>query len=251
MSNLITKQVNFQDVNMIACKTDEKVFVGIRSVCDGLGVDFNGQMQRINRDDVLPEGMCKIHIPTSSGDQETNMLDIEYLPFFLVGIKTSMCKEEIKPRLKEFKLKAKDALADAFIKKQLSPMDQLRLQYQVIESHEEKLNELDTKVENLALTMNITDGQAKTIQKLVNKRVKTLCCGNESIAYMNSSIRKRVYNYIWRTLKDYLNVTVYHNILRKDYSLAVKYIDTITLQGALLREVQETNNQMAFNEEVV
>lgn len=135
--------------------------------------------------------------------------------------------------------------------KQLSPMDQLRLQYQVIESHEEKLNELDTKVENLALTMNITDGQAKTIQKLVNKRVKTLCRGNESIAYMNSSIRKRVYSYIWRTLKDYLNVTVYHNILRKDYSSAIKYIDTITLQGALLREVQETNNQVAFTEEVV
>lgn len=135
--------------------------------------------------------------------------------------------------------------------KQLSPMDQLRLQYQVIESHEEKLNALDTKVENLALTMNITDGQAKTIQKLVNKRVKTLCCGNESSAYMNSSIRKRVYSYIWRTLKDYLNVTVYHNILRKDYSSAIKYIDTITLQGALLREVQEVNRQMAFDEEVV
>ena len=135
--------------------------------------------------------------------------------------------------------------------KQLSPMDQLRLQYQVIEQHEEKLNELDTKVENLALTMNITDGQAKTIQKLVNKRVKTLCCGESSRAYVDSSIRKRVYSYIWRTLKDYLNVTVYHNILRKDYSSALKYINTITLQGALLREVQGANSQIVFNEEAI
>lgn len=135
--------------------------------------------------------------------------------------------------------------------KQLSPMDQLRLQYQVIEQHEEKLNELDTKVENLALTMNITDGQAKTIQILVHKRVKALCCGEESISYSDSSIRKRVYSYIWRTLKDYLNVTVYHNILRKDYSSALKYINTITLQGALLREVQEANSQIVFNEEAI
>lgn len=125
--------------------------------------------------------------------------------------------------------------------KQLSPMEQLRLQYQVIEQHEEKINELDIKVESLALTMNISDGQAKTIQKLVNKRVKALCYGDESSAYMNTSIRKKVYSYIWRTLKDYLNVTVYHNILRKDYSSALKYINAITLQGALLREVQEAN----------
>ncbi|WP_190972154.1 ORF6C domain-containing protein [Clostridium sp. HV4-5-A1G] len=251
MSNLITKQVNFQNVNMTACKTNEKVFVGIRSICDGLGIAYNGQMERINRDDVLPEGVRKIRIPTSSGDQETNMLDIEYLPFFLIGIKSSMCKEEIRPKLKEFKLKAKDVLAAAFIKKQLSPMEQLRLQYQVIESHEEKINELDTKVKNLALTMNITDGQAKTIQKLVNKRVKTLCCGNESSAYMDQSIRKRVYSYIWRTLKDYLNVSVYHNILRKDYSSAIKYIDTITLQGALFREVQEINQQINIKEAAI
>lgn len=125
--------------------------------------------------------------------------------------------------------------------KQLSPMEQLRLQYQVIEQHEEKINELDIKVENLALTINISDGQAKTIQKLVNKRVKALCYGDESSAYMNTSIRKKVYSYIWRTLKDYLNVTVYHNILRKDYSSALKYVSAITLQGALLREIQEAN----------
>lgn len=251
MSDLI-KQVSFQNINMTACKTTENIiFVGIKSICDGLGVDYSSQLKRIGRDDVLPEGVVKMTIPTSSGEQETNMLDIEYLPFFLIGIKSAMCKEEIRSKLKEFKLKAKDVLASAFAKKNLSPMDQLRLQYQVIEQHEEKLNELDTKVENLALTMNITDGQAKTIQKLVNKRVRTLCCGEESNAYMDSSVRKKVYSYVWRTLKDYLNVTVYHNILRKDYSSAVKYINTILLQGALLREVQEANNQMIFKEEAI
>ena len=251
MGNLV-KQVNFENVNMTACKTPENmIFVGVKSICDGLGVDYSSQLKRIGRDDVLPEGMVKMTIPTSSGEQDTNMLDIEYLPFFLIGIKSSMCKEEIRPKLKQFKLKAKDVLAAALIKKQLSPMEQLRLQYQVIEQHEEKLNELDTKVENLALTMNITDGQAKTIQMLVHKRVKTLCSGEESSAYANSSIRKRVYSYVWRTLKDYLNVTVYHNILRKDYSSAMKYISTITLQGALLREVQEANSQIVFGEEVI
>lgn len=64
---------------MTACKADEKVFVGIRSICDGLGVDYSSQLKRIGRDDVLPEGVVKMTIPTSSGEQETNMLGIEYL----------------------------------------------------------------------------------------------------------------------------------------------------------------------------
>lgn len=118
MKELIVKHVNFETIEMIACKTnyDNKIFVGIRSICDGLGIDYSGQMQRINRDDILPEGVCKIHTPSNGGKQEVNMLDIDYLPFFLIGIKSSMCKKEIRPKLKEFKLKAKDILAQAFIK---------------------------------------------------------------------------------------------------------------------------------------
>ena len=116
-NDLIIKQVNFENVNMIACKTtDGKINVGIRSICDGLGVAFNGQMERINRDDILPIGVRKIRIPTQSGEQETNMLDIEFLPFFLTGIKSSMVKPEIAPKIIKFKLKAKDVLAEAFLK---------------------------------------------------------------------------------------------------------------------------------------
>ncbi len=118
MTNIIVKEVNFQNVGMIACKTEDgKIRVGIRSICDGLGIDYLGQVQRINRDDILPKGVCKIHMPTSGGIQEVNMLDIEYLPFFLTGIKSSMVRPEIAPKIVEFKLKAKDVLAEAFLSK--------------------------------------------------------------------------------------------------------------------------------------
>lgn len=130
--------------------------------------------------------------------------------------------------------------------KQLSPMEQLRLQYQVLGEHEEKLNNLDSKVETLALTMNVNDGQAKTLKMLVEKRVRTLCWGSEGNAYLNNPLRKKVYRYVWRSLKDYFNVTVYHNILRKDFEDAKTYICKLTLQGSLLREVQESNNQIVM-----
>lgn len=132
--------------------------------------------------------------------------------------------------------------------KQLSAMDQLRLQYEVLGNHEEKINELNAKVDDLALTMNITDGQAKTIKKRIDKRVVRLCFGNESNAYLNIALRKKVYIHVWKMLKDYLDVVVYHNILRKDYSSALKYIDSIVLQGALLKEVQESNRCWVVSE---
>jgi hypothetical protein len=124
---LQVKEVDYDGVTMLACMDDQGIIrVGVRSICDGLGIDYSGQMQRINRDDVLPQGVCKIQIPTNQGIQETNMMDIEYLPFFLVGIKASMCKPKVRPALKEFKVKAKDVLAAAFLP-QTQPMTELQI----------------------------------------------------------------------------------------------------------------------------
>lgn len=126
MNNLIVKQVNYESISMTACKAmDDKVFVGIKSISQSLGIDYSSQLKRIDRDDLLPEGMIKMTIPTSSGEQEVNMLDIEYLPFFLTWIKSSMVRPEIAPKIVEFKLKTKDALAEAFIKKPMCIEDVL------------------------------------------------------------------------------------------------------------------------------
>ncbi|GAA0076168.1 hypothetical protein UT300005_05460 [Clostridium sp. CTA-5] len=134
----------------------------------------------------------------------------------------------------------------AFKVKQLSPMDQLRLQYQVLGEHEEKLNKVESKVNTLENNMTIDHGQACNIKLAVDIEVKKLCCGNESAAYQNKKIRSKVYRYVWRSIKEYFNITAYHNLLRKDIDTAINYISSLKLQGGLLREVQETNNQMCF-----
>ncbi|NME95329.1 hypothetical protein HF847_04890 [Clostridium cochlearium] len=185
MSSLLVKEVNFKDINMTACKTVEgNVFVGIRSVCDSLGIAYNGQMERINRDDILPEGVRKIRIPTSGGEQEINMLDIEYLPFFLTGIKSSMCREEVRPKLLEFKLKAKDVLAEAFLNKptcmediwiaQIQEMKNMRLQLQqtkqkVIEA-DNKANEAKEEIQVIrdVITINPKAEWRKETNRVLN-----------------------------------------------------------------------------------
>lgn len=133
--------------------------------------------------------------------------------------------------------------------KQLSPMEQLRVQYQALEQHEEKLNQVESKVNTLENNMTIDHGQACNIKLAVDLRVRKLCCGNESAAYQNKNLRSKVYRFIWKSIKDYYNVTAYHNLRRKDIDKVTNYISNLSLQGGLLREVQETNNQMCFKQE--
>lgn len=228
MSNLIVKNVNFESVDMVACKEEDgNVRVAIKSICEGLGVDYNGQMQRINRDDILPKGVCKIHIPTDGGIQEANMLDIEYLPFFLTGIKSSMVNKEIAPRIVEFKLRAKDVLATAFINKRpmcmedimITTLQEMKSVKLVVNNTVQKLEELDSKVET---QITLTYNQAKNIQFKISERVIGLLGGKGSDDY--KQFKSKYFSAIHRDIKKRLGVPSYRDILKKDYAMALSYI---------------------------
>ncbi len=96
-------------------------------------------------------------------------------------------------------------------------------------------------ITNLALTMKITDGQAKTIKNRIDSRVAILCSG-KSNAYLSIVLRKEIYSHVWKTLKDHFCVTDYHDICRKNYSESLKYINSIVLPEDLLKEVQALNS---------
>lgn len=226
--NQLVKQVNFQDILMTACKTNNnKIFVSIKSICEGLGIDANGQMQRINRDDVLPEGMCKIHVPTLSGEQEINMLNIEYLPFFLVGIKSSMCREEIQPKLKDFKLKAKDVLAEAFTNKPKCIEDVL------IKSLEE-IKQTRIAVEKAKVDADEAKRIAKEVSKnneTINHRINNLDCTNiqgTPRQRLNSMVKKYSFDKgitvptAWKEFRKSFNTAYHTNIEQRKTNYLTK-----------------------------
>jgi hypothetical protein len=244
--NKLVKQVNFQDVNMTACKTEDKIFVGIKSICEGLGVDTNAQTQRINRDDVLPEGVCKIHIPTASGVQETNMLNIEYLPFFLIGIKSSMCTEEVRPRLKEFKLKAKDVLAQAFVNRPLTPQQELKLHYQVLESQQEDIKEVKADIKDIRENSPLYNIECDELQKLVKKIGTKELGGHGSNAYKNKSLRTKVYADIQHELKREFGVSSYKAIKRCQLATAREIVSSYKVPIVLQEQIVDLNNQISM-----
>lgn len=121
MNDLIVKEVNFNGATLVGVLKEGKIYTPLKKFCEFLGIDFEGQRQRIRRDETLCMGTTAFKIKVVENNvekmREMMMMEISFLPLWLTGIKSQQCREEIRENLIEFKLKAKDVLADAFFGK--------------------------------------------------------------------------------------------------------------------------------------
>ena len=114
---IMKKEIGFNGMNLVGVSFEEKLYIIVKNFCEALGIDYNSQLKRIKRDEVLNHGLVKMTIPTNGGEQESNLLELDYVPLWLAGIKTNQCCEEVREFLLEFKLKVKDILSEAFFGK--------------------------------------------------------------------------------------------------------------------------------------
>ena len=147
---IVRKEIGFNGMNLIGVSFEEKLYIIIKNFCEVLGINYNGQLQRVKRDEVLDKGVCKIHIPSDGGLQETNLLELDYVPLWLAGIKTNQCREEVRGFLLEFKLKVKDILSEAFFGKR-----ELLLPGQNQERYEPELNEIEDRAARIRKNRDI------------------------------------------------------------------------------------------------
>ena len=111
--------VDFYDDTILALlvRMDEavRVLVPVRPVCEVLGVDWNGQYQRIRRDDVLGSTMCEIHTVARDGKRrKMAALPLEYLHGWLFGIGATQVKEEYREKITLYRRECFRALSAAF-----------------------------------------------------------------------------------------------------------------------------------------
>lgn len=114
-------------------------------------------------------------------------------------------------------------------KKQLSAMEQLKLQYQVLDEHEQKLDTLTEDVDSLTEDvkdiknrMTIETGAQKTLCDLVSKKVTAILGGKGTPAY--NELSKKAFRQCWKDYKDKLNVASYKDTPIKDFELGKKVI---------------------------
>lgn len=117
-----TKVVPFEGDSLLAVQETDAVWVGVRTVCEGLGLrESRMKMERkkLQTDIVLSKG-TKFY-PLGKNGSEMLFLHLDYLPLWLAKISITPAMKRDQPELVEklvqYQLKAKDILAEAFIER--------------------------------------------------------------------------------------------------------------------------------------
>ncbi len=94
-----------------------EIYVPLRPICDYLGLNWSGQLQRLRRDEVLREALqfvCITHTNPAGGDPNVVCLPLEYLPGWLFGISTSRVRPELQAKITQYRRECFRVLWRAF-----------------------------------------------------------------------------------------------------------------------------------------
>src|SRR5436305_13575837 len=93
---------------------DGTIFVVFNRLCDNLGLNRYGQVQRVKRSEVMKEGFITITVATEGGPQTVQCLRIDLLPLFLTGVQAKKVKEDLQEQLFHYQKEAAQVLWQAF-----------------------------------------------------------------------------------------------------------------------------------------
>jgi hypothetical protein len=109
------RHVMIEGDDILAARVDAgDIYLPLRSMCETLGVSYQGQVARIRRDEVLAEGLQPLRVETGGGVQSVQALHLECVPLWLAGLEPGRVKEEIRPRLRVYKRWVRQKVWEAF-----------------------------------------------------------------------------------------------------------------------------------------
>jgi hypothetical protein len=109
------EQVTFYGDQLTAVKTDDRIMVSVKQVCEAIGIDPSSQVRKLK--DAKWVRYSLITIPDSRGRlQEMAMVDHESIPYWMASISARKVGPEYVTKLELYQLEAKKVLADHFLK---------------------------------------------------------------------------------------------------------------------------------------
>lgn len=114
MGQIIT--VNFRGAELYGFRRDDAVFVALKPIVQAMGLDWNGQLQRLKRDPILSEGVCVMHVPFGRGGaQDATCLRLDLLHGWFFTIDTSRIpNDETRESVQAYQREAYSVLHQAF-----------------------------------------------------------------------------------------------------------------------------------------
>ncbi|MGU9539605.1 ORF6C domain-containing protein [Clostridium tepidum] len=193
--------------------------------------------------------ISKLFIPTTfnhrGNEYKEYLLTRDGFTFIVMGF-TGTKADSWKLKYIEAFNKMENALKE---QKQLSPLEQLRLQYEVIEEQQEKLEEHDKEINDIKEkfdSLEVSPFQKRQLMKARNKRVMELIGGKKSQAYKDASFRGRVYADLSRQYNDYFGISSYEYTPKNRFEEAKEVIEIYTLSTELSMELKKINSQIRF-----
>lgn len=149
-TDLIVKDVNFHGATLKAVQDKDKViWAGVRWMCEGIGLSggqSRRQVENISKDFALKRGCRKFATGVFDGNNPTIALQLDYVPLWLakISITPTMQKQqpELAEKLVQYQLKAKDALAAAFLPQYKANNFNTHTEY----THEAKENSMESEM---------------------------------------------------------------------------------------------------------
>lgn len=121
MSSELVK-VPFHEGEILAVKDDRGEWVVVKPLCDGIGMDTSGQVQRMKRQTWAEGWTCimPVQLPGDGQTREVFCLHRKRIAMWLATLDVKRVKEEVRPHLARLQKEAADVL-DAYFTKKAAP----------------------------------------------------------------------------------------------------------------------------------
>ena len=127
--------------------------------------------------------------------------------------------------------------------KKLSPMELMELQFRALKEQEEKIIQVENKVDKLEEDMPLFQIDCKEIQALVRKKGIEALGGYRTIAYNDNSLRGKVYSDIQHQIRREFGVSRYEAIKRSELEMAKEIISNYKVPLVLENEIKLLNEE--------
>ena len=110
-------EIKLATINNVAIVVtdDNDQLVPLRPICDALGIDFEGQRQRLKRDEIFSSVTFMTKATGSDGKEyEMFCLPIEFVFGWLFSIDTNRVSEDVRPNIIKYKLECHKVLYQHF-----------------------------------------------------------------------------------------------------------------------------------------
>lgn len=143
-----------------------------------------------------------------------------------------------------------EVLEDTYFKvrevKQLSAMEQLRLQYKALEEQSEEISVVKNEVRELKNNMPLFNIDCEELQKEVKKKAVKCLGGFDNEAYYDKSLRSKVFGDIQREIKRQFDVNSYKAIRRSQLDIAIEIVKKYEIPFALKEQIELVNSQISI-----